>query len=364
MSLNSGNPRFLQHLKAYYDNRKITRETRFHDYFSWGRDQRHVRRSVKPNELRQVAVEKLRAIRSRFFFEKSWKELVERYESFEKSYLLLSDESSRSLFVQLLLMNFLGEHRYSISRFDKEFIKNYERASQLLLNSGDYFYVGKWRVARTFFKGLGIWAYTGPEILNCYNLNRLYRYDPAQIGVRPGDVVIDGGMGLSDTTVIFGASAGVAGKVYGFDLQPANSQLLTMQLSMNPSLKNVETIIGALSDVDGELVSMEEHSTSSRVSKEGGIDTVKTISLDKFVERRSIAKVDFIKLDIEGAELPALRGAASTIARFKPQLAICVYHKWDDLREIPCLLAEMREDYKFYLDCTTGFGGEAVLYAR
>jgi hypothetical protein len=69
-------------------------------------------------------------------------------------------------------------------------------------------------------------------------------------------------------------------------------------------------------------------------------------------------------MDIEGAEIPALNGARNTIKKFKPKLAISVYHQWDDLREIPKLIHDIRDDYEFYLDCTTGFGGEAVLYCR
>ena len=43
-------------------------------------------------------------------------------------------------------------------------------------------------------------------------------------------------------------------------------------------------------------------------------------------------------MDIEGAEIPALIGASDSIAKFKPKLAISVYHKWDDLKEIPKLI--------------------------
>ena len=69
-------------------------------------------------------------------------------------------------------------------------------------------------------------------------------------------------------------------------------------------------------------------------------------------------------MDIEGSEVKALKGAEKTIKKYKPKLAISIYHKWDDLREIPNLINNFRDDYSFYLDCTTGFGGEAVLYCK
>lgn len=62
--------------------------------------------------------------------------------------------------------------------------------------------------------------------------------------------------------------------------------------------------------------------------------------------------------------MPALIGATGTIKMFKPKLAISVYHKWDDLLVIPQLIHSVRDDYSYYLDCTTGFGGETILFCR
>ncbi len=74
-------------------------------------------------------------------------------------------------------------------------------------------------------------------------------------------------------------------------------------------------------------------------------------------------RVVHIKMDIEGAEKRALRGAVEIIRRDKPMLAICVYHKNDDLLEIPKLIKEIVPDYKFYLRHHNVAGTETVLYA-
>lgn len=68
-------------------------------------------------------------------------------------------------------------------------------------------------------------------------------------------------------------------------------------------------------------------------------------------------------MDIEGAELNALMGAESTIRTYKPILAICVYHKKEDLIDIPQFIMSIRADYKFYLRAYSRCTQELVLYA-
>ncbi len=60
-------------------------------------------------------------------------------------------------------------------------------------------------------------------------------------------------------------------------------------------------------------------------------------------------KVDFIKLDIEGAEQDALEGAKETISNHHPILAICIYHKAEDWYKIPEIVLDIRDDYDLYL---------------
>lgn len=72
----------------------------------------------------------------------------------------------------------------------------------------------------------------------------------------------------------------------------------------------------------------------------------------------------FIKMDIEGSEIEAIKGTADTIRTKKPRLAISVYHKPEDIIEIPALLQELLPEYKFYLrhDCLVNLT-ETILYA-
>lgn len=71
----------------------------------------------------------------------------------------------------------------------------------------------------------------------------------------------------------------------------------------------------------------------------------------------------FIKMDIEGAELKALQGAKNTITKFHPRLAISIYHKSEDVIEIPAYILSLCQDYTFYIRHYTFRRCDTVLYA-
>ena len=73
--------------------------------------------------------------------------------------------------------------------------------------------------------------------------------------------------------------------------------------------------------------------------------------------------VTFIKMDIESSEQEALRGAEQIINRDKPKLAICLYHKKEDMWEIPYLIKTMVAEYKLYIRHYSNSELETVLYA-
>lgn len=89
--------------------------------------------------------------------------------------------------------------------------------------------------------------------------------------------------------------------------------------------------------------------------EENGVST----TLDQFAQSISPEKINFVKMDIEGAEIEALLGAKKLIANHKPKMAICVYHDYSHLQRIRKIIRSMTDDYKFetlgpVLYCTPG----------
>jgi FkbM family methyltransferase len=91
---------------------------------------------------------------------------------------------------------------------------------------------------------------------------------------------------------------------------------------------------------------------------------VSTRCMDDLVAERGLDRVDFIKLDIEGAGLQALRGAERALRRFRPAIAVCLYHRLDDFVTIPAYLRELALGYEFHLDHFWVHEAETVLFAR
>lgn len=119
----------------------------------------------------------------------------------------------------------------------------------------------------------------------------------------------------------------------------------------------------ALWDQDMELRLVDNGAgTSGRVTDFTGENIVKieAVRLDDVLDGK---EATFIKMDIEGAELNALKGAEQTIRKYRPKLAICVYHKPEDILEIPDFILSIHDDYQLYIRHFSLDTSETVLYA-
>ncbi len=97
----------------------------------------------------------------------------------------------------------------------------------------------------------------------------------------------------------------------------------------------------------------------ARFSEKGNIE-VQVTSIDQVLQGK---RATYIKMDVEGSELDSLYGAKKTIKTWHPKLAICIYHKPEDIYEIPKYILELNQDYKFYIRHYCSYIWETVLYA-
>ncbi len=90
------------------------------------------------------------------------------------------------------------------------------------------------------------------------------------------------------------------------------------------------------------------YNKNNKKTEEKDIKTVKTVTIDFLCENENI-NPDFIKFDIEGEELNALKGAVNTIKTKKPVLYISAYHKTEDILDIPNFVLSLNMGYKMYI---------------
>jgi FkbM family methyltransferase len=172
--------------------------------------------------------------------------------------------------------------------------------------------------------------------------------------VRPGEVVVDVGAHIGS----FGDDAlrKGAAKVIMVEPDPVNVECIRRNFSEEiASGKVVVVPEGAWSKVDtlkftlgvtnsgaGSFVMPDGHGQEMQVPVR---------PLDDILKNIGVEKVDFIKMDIEGAERDALKGAARTLAQFKPRLMMDMYHRPDDEIVLPQVIMSLNSAYK--MTCTS-----------
>lgn len=173
------------------------------------------------------------------------------------------------------------------------------------------------------------------------------------------EIFIDGGCFDADTSLQFiDWAGGKVKKIYAFEPDPINYKMC--EESFNEKCKVEWQLEPAGLWSEKTVLSFKDSGSASSAFNAEGTIKVPTASIDEVV---GDDKVTFIKMDVEGAELEALKGAANTIKKNKPRLAICVYHKPEDIVDIPKYIKELVPEYKLYLRHYYPFVYDTVLYA-
>jgi FkbM family methyltransferase len=208
---------------------------------------------------------------------------------------------------------------------------------------------------RQLFQKKGISpVYHGYE--NQYFVNDFFKYGE-------NEILVDCGAYTGDSIEVFSKVAPNFSKIIA--LEPDINNFRQLQENHKEEKKIFLINAGAWEKNDSLNFSIaEEWSYSSHLSKNS---TEKTISVNVLaldtIEEIKKSKITFIKMDIEGAELEALRGAKETIKKDKPRLAICLYHYNRHFVEIPEYIHSIVPEYKFWIrHHNREYPHETVLY--
>ena len=167
-------------------------------------------------------------------------------------------------------------------------------------------------------------------------------YERGSVRVRPGDVVLD--VGAYRGTFTRHALRQGARQVVAFEPEPVNYTCLEKTFAAEIARGAVRLVKAAVWETSGTL-HFQGSGTTGHV-EETGETAVPATSLDDAVRELGLERVDFIKMDIEGAERHALRGGSRTLQDFRPRMALCIYHLPDDGEVIPRLALERQPRYR------------------
>lgn len=185
---------------------------------------------------------------------------------------------------------------------------------------------------------------------------RIY-FDLPELPHLPQEIFVDAGGYDGMTSVHFCKWAMNNWKIKIFEPDSASFAVCRNNLTI---LDNVEVIPKGLWNGTATL-SFESSGSESRVADdETEKNKIQVVSLDEYLQGEPVT---FIKMDIEGSELNAIKGASKTIRKYKPKLAISIYHKAEDIIEIPKLLLELNKEYRFWVRHYSLSWFDTVLYA-
>jgi FkbM family methyltransferase len=153
------------------------------------------------------------------------------------------------------------------------------------------------------------------------------------------------------------ASGGKYNKIWAAEPDRKNYKKLTDYLS-EMKLTDIKAINKGIYSYSGKLPFAENASMLSMIDEKSDnyieVDTIDNITAGE--------PVTYIKFDVEGAELEALKGAEQSIKKYKPTLGVSIYHKERDLIDIPLYIKQLVPEYKFYFRVHKKLAIDTVMY--
>lgn len=153
--------------------------------------------------------------------------------------------------------------------------------------------------------------------------------------VGQGDVVLDIGAHVGFYTLLSSVLVGASGRVFAFEPVPRNLLFLKKHLELN-GIANVTVIEAAVSNRSGVTYFEEKSQSSMGCISETGNLTVNTVTLDEMAMNKQIPAPDYIKIDVEGAEMSVLRGAQALLKNAHPTIFLATHGQ--EFHEASCSL--------------------------
>ena len=147
-----------------------------------------------------------------------------------------------------------------------------------------------------------------------------------------------------------------ASKVIAIEPGPENLECLRRNFATEIAAGRVVVYSKGIWDKDDVLKFAIDPASSAKDSFVRPLENAQYIqvpvtTVDNLVAELNLPRVDFVKMDIEGAEQKAVIGARNTIAKFHPRMALCIYHVQGDETMVPKLVADAYSDYKTSRTC-------------
>lgn len=177
--------------------------------------------------------------------------------------------------------------------------------------------------------------------LGSYEMNKRLAFERL---ITPGAVIYDIGANVGYFSLLAAELAGPQGQVYAFEPLPRNIEFLRKHIKIN-QIENIEVVEAAVSNRGGEAhFDLGASSAMGHLAEDGGLQ-VQMVALDEMLSAGELRPPDYMKVDVEGAEYEALKGARKLLEKYHPVLFIDTHQREAHLPTIE-LLQELGYEFE------------------